>query len=189
MTAPGEAHRRKWIGYVAALVVGILVTLGTVAILNGGPIIPARTPAPGTVQLFAIQTVFHYVDGGAPIYGVSQEGCANCPLTLTGGTVIGFNDVSMEYSVPNASVTVSWNATSPIPFMSWACENGALTPSCPYVTSSSASGVELGCGTGNGVGLGLVLSIPNPAPAYQNGGPYSWTFQITANVTETACST
>lgn len=160
-------------------------------IANGGPLL-IPTTSPGTVTLDGIQIVIFYLNGTPQIFGPNQQqGCGNCPLTLTGGTTFTMGSILVLNFPPDNTTTYSFNATSPIPFEEWECYwSGPARPAgwpptgCPFTTAWQQPPffVENGAGGLFTISYPLSLSIPNPTPDLPGG----FDLQIVLTVSMTA---
>lgn len=188
VASPARArYGRTAATHAAAIVVGLLVGLGAVVVVNGGPLFVPKGPGPGTATLDGVQIDFFYLNGTPPLFGANQQqGCGNCPLTVPGGTVVTLGSI-LVLSFPSNYTTTFWfNATSPIPFEEWQCFYSGTSPppgwpaqGCPFATDWHQGALTVLNGGGElWFTYPLTLSVPNPAPSLVGG----FTVQIVITV-------
>ena len=142
----------------------------------------AKSPAPGQVELEGIVAHFSYHNGSGSVFGPEEVYPGTFPISLTGGSTVVFRNVTWTHNVPNETLDVNWNISSPVP-TTYGCIP-ARDPGC-RAANSWTNGVEQPCGTGAYVSWELAIVVPDPAPIFPSGG---WGVYITVNVTAFACS-
>lgn len=186
MSAPpgpwGHPRTRSTATIAISVVISVALTLVAIYVLSGGSLLAAKSPSPGYVELQGIVAHFSYHNGSWPVFGAQEVYPAPFPITLVGGSTVVFDNVTWTHDVPNETLGVYWNLSSPVPTTSGCIPTS--DPSC-HAALNWTSGVEQPCGTGADVTWDLAVVVPDPAPSFPSGG---WGINLMVNVTASACS-